>query len=305
VKLNFVGILAVLDSLASGKISNANPAVYDALQMNSEVPIFDLLLRDAWIFTGRAVPIFRGDLAIRRDLRAGGNSEALIADIGDLGVFTAHRTLDCSGAMLTPGLIAWSAGSTVGSAAGDANLLRAGITTVLETADWDRVGKTAPAPAEWTARPRILNHAYLVDGSPAGTEAAEIKLARWLAAGGRAVVSPTSSAAEAKSRFSEIADWFGLESLSPGQAARYGIPQVLQGDPVSVLPRWTSEAAGRFRIPRRGSIALGNVADLVIWKSASAGAPEDLRNYRPSGVILNGNLLNLENPESFGRFLGK
>ncbi|MGA2263378.1 MAG: M14 family zinc carboxypeptidase [Acidobacteriota bacterium] len=35
VKLNFVGLSAVLDSLATGRIRNANPAVYDALKLSS------------------------------------------------------------------------------------------------------------------------------------------------------------------------------------------------------------------------------------------------------------------------------
>ncbi|PYV14352.1 MAG: hypothetical protein DMG07_12150, partial [Acidobacteria bacterium] len=63
VKLNFVGLLAVLDSLASGRVERANPAVFDAMKRNSDTPIFDLLLRNAWISAGNGVPLFRGDVA--------------------------------------------------------------------------------------------------------------------------------------------------------------------------------------------------------------------------------------------------
>src|SRR5206468_6541315 len=77
VKLNFVGLLAVLDSLASGRVARANPAVFDAMKRNSDTPIFDLLLRNGWISAGNGVPLFRGDVAVRRDLRARSRGDAM------------------------------------------------------------------------------------------------------------------------------------------------------------------------------------------------------------------------------------
>ncbi len=305
VQLNFVGILAALNSLASGKIRNADPSVFDALKMNSETPIFDLILRDAWIFTGRNAPLFRGDLAIRHNLRSEGGAEAIIADVGDLGVFTGHRTLDCSGALVTPGLIAWSPEQTIGSSGRDTQLLRAGVTTVIETARWDRISRELPAPEAWEALQRPINWSYLIADAPRRAEKAGIELARWMAAGSRAWVGPTNTAAVSNSRLSEIAGWFGIELLSFEDASRYEVPAAPKGDPVSALLRWTSDAAKRFRIPRRGRIELGSVADLVIWRSASARAPADMRDYRPEEVILNGHVLNLQRPEPYGRFFGR
>ena len=104
VQLNFVGLLAVLNSLATGKIEAANPAVYDALKPNSSTPIYDLILSNGWIFNGTGIPLFRADIAVRRDNRAAAEGQAIIADIGDLGVLTAHETIDCTNALITPGL---------------------------------------------------------------------------------------------------------------------------------------------------------------------------------------------------------
>jgi predicted amidohydrolase YtcJ len=126
-----------------------------------------------------------------------------------------------------------------------------------------------------------------------------------MAAGSRAWVGSAETTADTRSRLSEIAGWFGIESLSVEEASRYKVPVELKGDPVSALLPWTSDAARRFRIPRRGTIELGNVADLVIWRSASAGAPADMQDYRPTEVILNGRLLNLQRPGPHGRFFGR
>lgn len=132
-----------------------------------------------------------------------------------------------------------------------------------------------------------------------------MRLARWMAAGSRAWVGPVETAENTRSPLSEIAGWFRIEPLTLEQAYRYVVPPQLQGDPVSALLPWTSDAAERFRIPQRGTIELGNVADLVIWRSLSAGAPADMYDFRPTHVILNGHLLDLRRPEPHGRFFGR
>jgi len=106
VQLNFVGILAVLNSLSTGRIRNANPAVFDALKLNNDNPIYDLILKNAWICNGSGIPLFRADLAIRQDARAGASGTAIVADLGDLGLNSAHQTVDCTDTQITPELIA-------------------------------------------------------------------------------------------------------------------------------------------------------------------------------------------------------
>ena len=74
-----------------------------------------------------------------------------------------------------------------------------------------------------------------------------------------------------------------------------------------MLARHTSEAARRFRLARRGVIAPGAAADLVLWSLPGTEAPRDLKDCRPVRVILDGRALDLEAPElpRAGRFLGR
>jgi hypothetical protein len=300
VKLNYVGLLAALNSLATGKIRNANPAVFDSLKMNSDNPIFDLMLRNAWVITGTGMPPFRGDVAIRRDARAGSKSDSIIADLGDLAVYSAHHTVDCTDALVTPGLIGWDPQcSLLAGKTDDEAYLRKGFSTLIETVAYDELLTNRPAPEKWSAA-RRLNWGFLVSGEPAQKNPEKpLLIADWFAAGGRAWVLADSARVSAEAQ--RIPSWFGVDLIPPSAAARFQIPHSLEGEPGTVLPRWTSEAAQQLHITRRGVIAPGAIADLVIWTSSSGQAPSELRDFKPSRVIINGQLdSNLP-----GRFLGR
>jgi hypothetical protein len=297
VKLNFVGLLAVLDSLASGHVARANPAVFDAMKRNSDTPIFDLLLRNGWISAGNGVPLFRGDVAVRRDRRAGSRGEAMVADLGDLAVFSAHETIDCSRTLVSPGLIAWAPEQSIsGPKSKDAELLRRGVVTILETAAAGEV------PRVEKSRERALHWSFVVSGRAPRTPEGTLRIAAWLAAGARAWIVERPEANDA-----EVAGWFAVEPIARREASRFELPERLAGDPVEVLARHTSEAARRFRLPRRGVIAPGAAADLVLWSLPGTEAPRDLKDCRPARVILDGRALDLEAPElpRAGRFLGR
>jgi len=303
VRLNFVGLLAVFNSLACGKIQNANPAVFDALKQNSDNPIYDIMLQNGWIFTGTGVPPFRGDVAVRADARAGARGTAIIADIGDLGVFTAHRTIDCSTTLITPGLIAWDPRKSLfADGAPDSAYLERGVLTLLATAQWQDLAKNRPASREWMTRPRPVNWGFLLAGSPArSSDRDQLLLAEWLSAGARAWISESFLGMEAVPR------WFGIGSIESGEALKYQIPASWEGEICKVLPRFASEAAEKFALPRRGLIAQGTVADLVIWSVPGEAAPVDLSACKPRLVMINGQLIDLAQPDrpSYGRFIGR
>jgi len=304
VKLNFVGLCAALDSLASGRIVNANPAVYDALQLNSDNPIFNLLLKGAWIYTGEDVPPFQGDVAIRVDLRSGSGSESIIADVGDLGVFTAHKTLDCSGSLLTPGLIGWDPGSLFDAdKVDDRRYIRSGFTTVLKAVHPGQAAGGMPPPADLAGRSRAVNWGIVLMGPWPRTAREEVQAAQWMGAGGRAWICESAAASSPGSH--DVAEWFGMQSLTRNAASRYEVRPAMKGKPEAALRAWTSEAAGVFRIPRRGVIAPGAVADLVLWKGDIPGFPLEMSCLRPSVVVLDGKLLDPDRPEPAGRFFGR
>jgi hypothetical protein len=308
VRLNFVGLLAALNSLASGRIERANPAVFDALKMNSEDPIYDLMLRGAWIFTGSGVPLFRGDIAIRHDARAGSTAESIVGDVGDLGVFSAHETIDCSNVLVTPGLIAWNPdGSPSAGSKKDPDWLRKGVTTLLETVELEVVSGGKGVPEQLQGQQRPINWGFVVAGRPASVNRdSDLRLAEWLAAGGRAwIVDGGESSGD--STADRIPGWFRTEKMAAVDAGRYRLPAVFEGDPAQSLVQWTGEAARRFRLARRGIVETGAVADLVLWTSSESQTPKDLRQWKPSRVILNGRLVDLSSGPlpPIGRFLGR
>jgi hypothetical protein len=309
VKLNFVGLSAVLNSLATGRVQNANPAVYDALRLNNDNPIYDTILQNAWIFTGTGIPLFRGDVAIRADMRAGTRGQAIIADLGDLGVYAAHQTVDCSHHLLTPGLIVWDPEESIFTESQkDRAYLERGVLTVLETARWPDLANKRPAPRDWSRTPRQVNWGYLVAGGSAGsTEKDQVQLAEWLSAGARGWIAESVGGGPRVEGLAAVPRWFGLGALASEEARKYQAPAHWEGDAVRILPRYTSEAAETFGLAGRGVIVQGAVADLVIWDLPEGGAPQDLRDCRPHYVMIDGQLIDLTQPgsASYGRFLGR
>jgi len=309
VKLNFVALSAVLNSLATGRIQNANAAVFDAMKLNSDIPIYDTMLQNATIFTGTGVPLFRGDIAVRADLRGGARGQAVIAELGDLGVYTAHQTLDCSNYLVTPGLIAWDQGrSLFAGDQADGGYLEKGILTVLETARWSDLANRHPVSRDWTAGSRQVNWSYLVFGNPArSSEKDQAVLAEWLSAGGRGFIVDQGGEISGNEGIGAVPRWFGLGTLGFEDARQYQAPTSWEGSVAEVLPRFTSEAATKFNLGRRGVITQGAAADLVIWSAPPGATSPDLRDCKPLFVMIDGQLIDLSRPEraKYGRFLGR
>jgi hypothetical protein len=109
VQLNFVALAAALHALASGKIAEANPAVYDALRLNTGGTIFSLVLRRATIVNrfvmGEArVPPFTADLGVNQDTvwsEGQPSIRASVQEIGDLAGFYGLEEVDARGYYVT------------------------------------------------------------------------------------------------------------------------------------------------------------------------------------------------------------
>jgi hypothetical protein len=233
----------------------------------------------------------------------------VIAEIGDLGVYSSHITLDCSNFIVTPGLIGWEPERTFLQAGDDDSAyLRRGVLTVLETARLTELATRRPSPREWSAISRSVNWGYIVSVlSTEGSETDQIRLAEWLGAGGRALVFGQGGATPSADGLAAVTRWFGLGSIAENDARRWQVPAKLAGSLTEVLPRFTSEAAERFGLGRRGVIGQGALADLVIWSAPSGLETPDLRDCRPRYVMIDGHLVDLSKPQKagFGRFLGR
>jgi predicted amidohydrolase YtcJ len=174
--------------------------------------------------------------------------------------------------------------------------------TLLETARWQDLPERNPVPREWAQKQRQVNWSFLVIGNlPGDTEKSRLRLADWLSAGGRAWITDSIGGAAAVPR------WLGVSALPSGEALKFRAPAIWQGDIIQVLTRYTSEAAARFSLGRRGVIAQGAPADFVLWNIPDQGSPSDLRDCKPRFALINGQVVDLSQTEgpAYGRFLAR
>jgi hypothetical protein len=106
VRINFLAILSVLESLASGSIEEVNPAVYDALLQNETGLIYDMIIQGATILGSNRIEPFRTDVAINIsdsfDEKKQRRQVGSVAEVGDLGVFSSQKRFDGKDLILSP-----------------------------------------------------------------------------------------------------------------------------------------------------------------------------------------------------------
>ena len=125
VQLNFVALVTVLDALASGRVADADPSLYEGLPQNDSA-LFHTIVRGGTVVPGTGVEPFRADvgLAGTRVVRRGANGRELrwqgsIQDLGDLRVYGALETIDATGLLVAPAYTDAAAGQEVTLPAGD------------------------------------------------------------------------------------------------------------------------------------------------------------------------------------------
>src|SRR5262245_13384726 len=108
VRLNFIGIVSALDSLATGAVNKADPKRYESLPMN-ESKGFYILVKNATVIPGTGVKAFRADIGIsgnRRVRTVAGQRQIVIqtniGDLGDLRTYMGLRVIDADGLVAAP-----------------------------------------------------------------------------------------------------------------------------------------------------------------------------------------------------------
>jgi hypothetical protein len=108
VRMNFVGIVAALDALATRNVDRADEKRYETLPKN-ESKGFYILVKDATILAGTGVKAFHGDIGIsgvRRVRTVAGERQIAmqtsINDLGDLRTYSGLRTIDAGGLIAAP-----------------------------------------------------------------------------------------------------------------------------------------------------------------------------------------------------------
>jgi hypothetical protein len=108
VRLNFIGILSALDSLATGQVDKADPQRYEALPKNESKTLY-LVVTNATVINGAGIKPYAADIGVmmtRRVQVADGRRElqvtSTIDDMGDLRTSGALRTVDATGLIVVP-----------------------------------------------------------------------------------------------------------------------------------------------------------------------------------------------------------
>jgi hypothetical protein len=108
IRLNFIGIVAALDALATGAVHKADPKRYESLPMNDSGLLY-VLIRNATVINGSGIEPYIADIGIsgsrrvrttdgKREMSVGMN----ISDMGDLRKSGALREIDASGMTAVP-----------------------------------------------------------------------------------------------------------------------------------------------------------------------------------------------------------
>lgn len=104
-KLNYVGLLTSLHSIATGMYQRADLAAYEGLPFSTKY-LYDLILRNAQLKANDRVSAVRVDIGINLDEELNmenGRVELVgkIVDIGDLSIFGAFQEVDVRGTLLS------------------------------------------------------------------------------------------------------------------------------------------------------------------------------------------------------------
>ncbi len=105
VRLNFTGLLGVLQAIADGSLASIDPKAYDAIPLLRREGLFDVVLRGARLANGSGLAPYLADLAITRPNPFAGSGPRVrpgVADLGDLSDFRGKEETDLTGKLVVP-----------------------------------------------------------------------------------------------------------------------------------------------------------------------------------------------------------
>jgi hypothetical protein len=106
-RLDFVSFLAAFCAISAGSVEQADEQAYEKIPLEG-AELFDLLIKNIWIYNGRRIPPFRADIGINSELRRENDQiikVGIIEDLGDLSITSGREVLEGNGLLVTPGFI--------------------------------------------------------------------------------------------------------------------------------------------------------------------------------------------------------
>ena len=141
VRLHFMGLIHVLEAIATNRFLDADPADYDQLPRSSEHYLFDLMINKVRVVNGDLANSFVADLGINVSGVGPCSSGAggTIEDMGDLHVTTGKTNIAGDGLLCLPGRIAYLPHITPSRLPTPKEVekcLRVGVTTLIGRVDY-------------------------------------------------------------------------------------------------------------------------------------------------------------------------
>lgn len=257
-KMNFIALIASFHAIATGSYGRANPAVYDVLAENDK-NIYDLLIRDVEVFDGTGIPPFRADIGINYDSKKIGT----IADMGDLDIFAAKDTLDGTGFYLAPGFIGvlheepFSSEDFVKRLK---DMFQKGYTTILISSVMNQLDHLEEAIQKLNFPANFGGLLYLKNNSKSSGDI--LQILNLLSEGMMGVLG--------QERDSVITRYSSKPVIPVSKVNLSSSLGKLSSEGIKYL---TSDQASQWKIPKRGKIRRGQIADLILFSKNVPSIP--------------------------------
>ena len=271
VELHFACICAALLSIAKSDYPNADIALYENLPGLAPQWLFEGMITKTKIENGLGYTPILADIGFHSDrylMETPGIPVARIEEIGDLHVRAAKREFDGKGTSCLPGAITLSKELTpqrLLSLEDQQSLVKQGITTaigLIDLSDAEQVEHFVELSSKPQSKDLLLNFGFVGDSSHLASTTEPVNIQRILQAATNGLLT-ILNAEQLSQVTSESKKLQETESLHERAIS-------------------TNRLAKLLKIPSRGNIYLGSIADLALFSDGTSD--------KPKTVLVNGNV---------------
>ena len=279
VQLHGYVLIRGLEAIATGYFAESDPSDYDLLPLTGEQDLHDVLIRGVTIENGLGQPSFTGDIGVGFENHVSADKGAQIIDLGDLSETSGKTVIDKAGLVCVPGRIAFHTPLTPselpdGKAA--EFLIANGVTTAIGLCDLEAMDHLECLESLDNEIEFPIHVGFVAQWTKWSEEVRD-HLLRAVSLGILGVVAEDLSP-----QAREYLDWFGIPLLAEGE-----LPAVAPlADSLHECANQSVQLAQKLGLKNRGSICLGNLADLAVYRAASRDAPPELELVMVGGTVV-------------------
>jgi hypothetical protein len=310
VKINFIGLLSAIHSIADGSYLDANPALYEGLRRSGEHNLFNLKISNVMVLNGIEIPPFRADIGVNYSFKQTPDGpvvqHAIISDIGDLNITSGKLEIDGSSLIVTPGLIAFNPEfnpEDIPSESDIQKMMKKGILTIIGEVDMTNK-KQLEKFEDIAGYNNGINIGFIGNAKKFLENPSVNDRDLFIYAMTRPLLSLLPNSIP--ETLSHYIDWFGIQENSFEECILSQISGIM---PAKKIPTFTSQMAKKLGLGSRGTIWRGAPADLLLFEmNGEEVYPESLDLSKLKIILFNGEVVYqdgsfLKQPE--GKFLSK